>query len=644
MKGARHLLFLLLLSLLLIPFIKVFHVQSVISQSPILVRPENQLSQFPTQRTHSSARIPVANGNPLRNWTVLIYMAADNDQQSAVFNDINEMEVVGSTQQVNIIVYVDFRNNSTHFDSGAYAFNITKDTPPSNSSINSEPLNTPLPTEPNMGDPATLLAFIKFGQNFSQAAHYMLILWDKGLGYTGVCYDETNGGDQLLPQEIALVLEDDTIEHIDITAFDASFMGQLELAFEIQEGTDYIIFSEETVLTNHFPYHLFLNSLILFEDSPPILLAREVVNRYIEAYSPGGAYYADYPIPPSTLCLSVINTSLITQVFTWFYQTINWLNASYNTYSCYAEISTARGLTQQFSVPHYIDLGNFAWHLFQRILDPTFKNFVGNLSSSIQAAVSYQRCLIGVPGATGLGINFDTYEPVVLSLLDNTAYEQFLTKFFGIGGTEDITIPLLSFGQITGYLDGKGDSVYYRFTPEIPVEHTITLTVFQHVDEDFDLYLYDSSFHLLVRSVGLTSDEVVQWSLLPGQLYYIQIFSSPRADITFGLGSFEILITPSSPVNPVAVVLQAGIIVAIAGIILFAIYLIWRNKESINRAIKRYRVRQMVKRLQREAAEATTTSTSASVCAKCGADLPDAARFCPNCGETFDEPSKESTN
>ncbi len=211
---------------------------------------------------------------------------------------------------------------------------------------------------------------------------------------------------------------------------------------------------------------------------------------------------------------------------------------------------------------------------------------------------------------------------------------------FTLGETADTSILSLSLGPIFGYLDGKADSVYFRFSPQIAVEHTVILTAFQNVDEDFDLYLYDSNLNLLTRAVGITSDEAVQWSLIPGQLYYIQIFSNPRADITYGLGSFEIIINPSFPVNPASVVIQIGIFTIILCIILFIIYIIWRNWENIKRAIESYQIRRMAKRIQTEATTETGSPTSTSTCEKCSEVLPEDAKFCSNCGETFEEPSE----
>ncbi|PKP54790.1 hypothetical protein CVT91_18230, partial [Candidatus Atribacteria bacterium HGW-Atribacteria-1] len=56
-------------------------------------------------------------------WTVMVYLDADNNLESAGINDINEMEMVGSSSDVNIVVQVDrvpysvlAANNEGHLD------------------------------------------------------------------------------------------------------------------------------------------------------------------------------------------------------------------------------------------------------------------------------------------------------------------------------------------------------------------------------------------------------------------------------------------------------------------------------------------------------------------------------------------------
>ena len=54
-----------------------------------------------TPTTSAQARLQTA------QWTVMIYLAADNDLEEFGIGDVNEMEVVGSTTGVNVIVQMD---------------------------------------------------------------------------------------------------------------------------------------------------------------------------------------------------------------------------------------------------------------------------------------------------------------------------------------------------------------------------------------------------------------------------------------------------------------------------------------------------------------------------------------------------------
>ncbi|HZK12435.1 MAG TPA: hypothetical protein VFD10_08860, partial [Atribacterota bacterium] len=40
-------------------------------------------------------------------WTVMVYLDSDNNLESAGIDDINEMEIAGSTSEVNIVVQAD---------------------------------------------------------------------------------------------------------------------------------------------------------------------------------------------------------------------------------------------------------------------------------------------------------------------------------------------------------------------------------------------------------------------------------------------------------------------------------------------------------------------------------------------------------
>ena len=63
------------------------------------------------------------------------------------------------------------------------------------------------PGELNMGDPKNLTYCIETAVTFAPADNYMLVLWDHGGGWWGVCYDEgsqtpTGSTDRLIMDEV----------------------------------------------------------------------------------------------------------------------------------------------------------------------------------------------------------------------------------------------------------------------------------------------------------------------------------------------------------------------------------------------------------------------------------------------------------
>ena len=51
--------------------------------------------------------LPVALAQDGASWTFIVYVAGDNDLEPFVINDLMEMQAVGSTDQVSIVVQVD---------------------------------------------------------------------------------------------------------------------------------------------------------------------------------------------------------------------------------------------------------------------------------------------------------------------------------------------------------------------------------------------------------------------------------------------------------------------------------------------------------------------------------------------------------
>lgn len=206
-------------------------------------------------------------------WTVLIYLNADNDLEEFGVEDLNEMETVGSTELVNIIVQID---RSPGFDTSngdwtsARRYYVTKDQ--DFHEIGSTLIQDL--DEVDMGDPEVLKEFVAWGKDKFPAKDYLLVLWNHGSGtieaarattlqqypcYRAISFDDTSGSAITIPQ-LGTVLEN--VAPVTIVAFDASLMQMLEIAYEIKNSAGIMIGSEESPPGEGFPYDKWLDDLV----------------------------------------------------------------------------------------------------------------------------------------------------------------------------------------------------------------------------------------------------------------------------------------------------------------------------------------------------------------------------------------------
>lgn len=116
----------------------------------------------------------------MNKWTILVFMAADNDLDRYAVKDIHEMERLGSNSDLSLVVQIDRRGGGP--EGTARRGLITKNenwekySPIVTSSL--EDIG-----ETNTGDPAVLADFIIWGIANFPAQHYGLVIWNHGSGW-----------------------------------------------------------------------------------------------------------------------------------------------------------------------------------------------------------------------------------------------------------------------------------------------------------------------------------------------------------------------------------------------------------------------------------------------------------------------------
>ena len=234
-------------------------------------------------------------------WTVGIYMCADNGLNDQAYEDLAEMMEIGSTAEVNIIVQLDNAANDTH--PGCRRMRIVKDGYENLGELG----------ELDMADTSTLRDFAAFLRTSYGAENYFLVLWDHGNGwYEGygparmILIDEQSGHAMgVAGGELAAALNAVRTalgKRVRVLGFDACLMGMVEVAAEAQDACDYMLSSEALVPWGGWPYDELLGALVARPTATP------------EEFLPGmcAAYLAAYP--GEDVCLSALDMRQLDRV------------------------------------------------------------------------------------------------------------------------------------------------------------------------------------------------------------------------------------------------------------------------------------------------------------------------------------------
>jgi hypothetical protein len=323
-------------------------------------------------------------GQPAR-WTWLVYMAGDNNLEGAGRDDLAEMKRVGSTADVNVIVQFDTEEKKTT------RYRVEK---------NKLRVLQQMPGV-DCGNPKVLTQFIQWGIKNYPAQHYLLDVWNHGGGWENLPadynYDALRLAKPLVaakrsrikralfrttvqkihrrpPQARAIAIDCGSHDYLDnqelrsgvfkalpkgrkldILGCDACLMNMLEIAYEMKDTAALMVGSEETEPAAGWPYAAILKGLVAKPTMAPADLAKIMVTEY-------GKYYQKtrQAATQSALDLGKIQAAAAA---------VNALAGALlaDLQSVAGAVLLARDRAQKFEMPEYIDLGDFAKQLAQRL-------------------------------------------------------------------------------------------------------------------------------------------------------------------------------------------------------------------------------------------------------------------------------------
>lgn len=445
-------------------------------------------------------------------WTFFVYLDADNDLEGAGILDINEMEIAGSTDDVNIVVQMDRHPSNDYY--GGYdgsngdwsttkIFYVLKDS--NMEQIKSKEIKDL--GEVNMGDGETLKEFLLWGIENYPAEHYAVVLWNHGSGF-GVAFDYSSNDDSIGLSELEYAMEaakEKAGKKIDIVGFDACLMGMLEVDYALKDSTLIRVGSEETEPYDGWDYSTVLTDLINDPSMDADQFSKVIVDRYYESYQ--DTYDAE-SITQSAVDLTKLNEALVKlNLFSEELQLELQAGGS-NT------VLYARNGVEEYASEDTIDLIDFATIIKRITTNPNLKASASELINSLNSAVLHEKAGSYKKYSHGIALYFPSDKYYYDSTYSNSAigkekWDEFLDQYLLGSISIDPTLDVKDFSlsansvspsdpiTISAVISGENiDSVDLYVIEELDYEDSIYQVVIDTVHYNPPSYELDDGSHI----------------------------------------------------------------------------------------------------------------------------------------------------
>lgn len=497
---------------------------------------------------------------PGQTWTVMLYQDADDKiLEKDIYIDLNEAELVGSSDKVNIVAQTD-RYQGGYTGDGNWTsvkrFYLTQDS-------NLEQINSQEVMdlgEVNMGQTETLVDFATWAIENYPADKYVLILSDHGMGWPGGWTDKdprgripsnvplaNNIGSALylmdLENALAQIGQQSGIDAFELVGLDACLMGHMEVFTTLTPYARYAVASQEVEPSVGWAYAAFLKELVDNPDMDGAELSRHIVDSYIEedqriqnaqarADFAGKGFFtptADQVIAQleQGITLAAADLSLVPALL----ENLN--DFAYQLQDAdQRRVAQARNYAQPFTSifgeqvpPSYIDLAHFAAILAKESGNQAIKQGADQLIQALQNVIIAEKSGSKKPGATGVSIYFpnsqlygnpaagpQSYNRVAELFAGVSLWDDFL-NFHYTGSTFQKQVGTLAVPQRSVVAPGEGEITISEITlsnqeaaPDIPVL----------IAADIDgenigyIYMFAGYFDQAANSINLTDMDFIQ--------------------------------------------------------------------------------------------------------------------------------------
>ncbi|HEY0607818.1 MAG TPA: clostripain-related cysteine peptidase [Herpetosiphonaceae bacterium] len=402
-----------------------------------------------------------------QTWLVMLYEDADDEiLEEDMFNDLNEAELIGSSERVKIVAQMDRYDGGFDGDgdwTSTKRFLLEQDDDIDHlGSTELEDLG-----EVNMADADTLIDFVTWAVKEYPADKYALILSDHGAGWPGGWSDPepaTQGrhdipmaesfGDMLFLMEMGEAMDhimaETGIGQFELIGFDACLMSQLEVYSAMAPYARYAVASEEIEPTLGWAYAAFLGDLSENPAMDGAELSKSIVRSYIDQdhqivddkmrakyiermYDYDGTMSAKEIIAEESIGITLtgLDLSAVAQLNEALDNLVITLAKAEQK-----DVAKARRYAQAFETVFdeeqpapYIDLGSFANLLKKKVDDPEVSKAADELLAAIDRAVVDEKHGKGKKGATGIAIHFPNSKLYKDETSGPESYQQIASRF-----------------------------------------------------------------------------------------------------------------------------------------------------------------------------------------------------------------------
>ncbi len=387
---------------------------------------------------------------PPLKWTVMVYMAADNDLEDFAPDNLNQMEAVAASPYLNVLVEVDTKTLPIQGSTTAKRLLIQPDADPN--VVTSQVLADL--GEIDTASPTALTSFVTWAAGAYTADRYILVMWDHGGQYDGYATDETTSPTAIitftqLKTALANIETNTGIAAFDIIGFDACLMGAIETQRLVRDHANLLVGSAELEPGAGWDYTTFLNTIVANPATSSLAVAQAIAVGFLAQSAANG---------DNNVTLSVLDTAgnnaVLASVNSFATELQAALGLELATIAAARGTSTEYGRSNPSEPANYIEMRQFAAAMAANSSVASLRTAANAVVTAIDGSVLYRVQGALKPNHRGASIYFPKSAPdasyASVDVAIETQWDEFLNAYAtAIAG--DTTAPSITITGVSSF-------------------------------------------------------------------------------------------------------------------------------------------------------------------------------------------------